>query len=262
MSERSISLAAGVLPECAPIDVARAAEAAGYRHCGFTIPSDDFGESDLAELVRFTSDAGLSVLDVEVLWLDPGAEVTDVHRRKLDAGIALGAANALVVSSEADHGRIADAMNTLCEHVGESPMRVALEFLMITEVRSLAAASAIVAKCGHPKAGVLIDTLHLQRANEGSDDVASFVAAAPSRLPYMQLCDGLLSVDDYLVDALDLRSAAGEGELPLVAVMAAVPDDLPLSLEVRSKRYRDDYPDPIVRARAVLQQTERFLNQP
>lgn len=259
MTERIVSLAAGVLPECSPIEVARAAALSGYRHCGFTIPSDDFGAVHLAELTRFVASEGLGVLDVEVLWLDPGAEVTAVHRRKLDAGIALGAANALVVSSEADRSRTAAALHELCEHVGDVPMRVALEFLMITEVRSLAAASAIVAECGHAKAGVLIDTLHLQRAEEGPRDVSDFLAAAPTRLPYMQLCDGLLSVDDYLVDALDLRSAAGEGELPLAEILDVVTADLPLSLEVRSKRYRDDYPDATERAGAVLRQTERFL---
>jgi hypothetical protein len=47
--------------------------------------------------------------------------------------------------------------------------------------------------------------------------------------------------------------------LPLRDLVAALPNDLPLSLEVRSKRYRETYPDPVDRARAVLAATRKFL---
>jgi sugar phosphate isomerase/epimerase len=83
-------------------------------------------------------------------------------------------------------------------------------------------------------------------------------------LPYAQLCDGparLQRADHatFLADAIDGRSAAGEGELPLRDLLAALPANVPLSLEVRSKRYRDRYADPVERARAVLDATDRFL---
>jgi sugar phosphate isomerase/epimerase len=63
----------------------------------------------------------------------------------------------------------------------------------------------------------------------------------------------------YLEDAVDGRSAPGEGGLPLAALLNALPAGIPLSLEVRSRRYREQYPDPVARARAVLEQTRRFL---
>ena len=90
------------------------------------------------------------------------------------------------------------------------------------------------------------------------------LAGAADLLPYLQLCDGPLDyVDDpdgLLEDALDRRSAAGEGELPLWALMQQVPG-VPLSLEVRSRRYRETYPDAAARAAAVLAQTRRWLAQ-
>jgi sugar phosphate isomerase/epimerase len=58
---------------------------------------------------------------------------------------------------------------------------------------------------------------------------------------------------------MDLRCAAGEGELPLREMLAALPADCPLSLEVRSKRYREEFPQPADRARAILERTREFL---
>ena len=62
-----------------------------------------------------------------------------------------------------------------------------------------------------------------------------------------------------LTDALDGRSAPGEGELPLAEVLNALSDSVPLSLEVRSKRYRHDFEDPGERARAVLEKTLDYM---
>ena len=64
---------------------------------------------------------------------------------------------------------------------------------------------------------------------------------------------------DYLRDAIDDRSAPGEGGLPLRPLLGALPADVPLSLEVRSRKYRERYPDATDRARAVLHATQRFL---
>jgi hypothetical protein len=59
-------------------------------------------------------------------------------------------------------------------------------------------------------------------------------------------------------EALHGRLLPGDGELPLDAVLAAVPD-VPLSLELRSTALMDAHPDPTDRARAVFTATERLL---
>ena len=43
-------------------------------------------------------------------------------------------------------------------------------------------------------------------------------------------------------------------------LLRALPPGIPLSLEVRSAYYREHYPDPAARARAIREQTERFLS--
>ncbi len=131
-------------------------------------------------------------------------------------------------------------------------MRAVLEFLMIAEVKTLAQAVEIVTDVGHPAGGVLVDALHLARCGATPRGRRVDRAASCCRTPNCATVRRVLPRTDYatyLSDAIDGRSAAGEGELPLRDLLAALPANVPLSLEVRSKRYRERYPDP-VRTRA------------
>src|SRR5690606_18130443 len=106
-----------------------------------------------------------------------------------------------------------------------------------------------------------IDSLHFQRAGQAPADLKS---VDRNLLNYSQICDGQLhcenNMDVYLTDAVDLRSAPGEGELPLASLLEALPPAIPLSLEVRSKAYRDRYSDATDRAAAVRQQSLAYFN--
>jgi hypothetical protein len=39
----------------------------------------------------------------------------------------------------------------------------------------------------------------------------------------------------------------------------ALPPELPISLEIRSRHYREQYRDPLERARVILERTRAFL---
>lgn len=257
-----ISLAAGTLPEFQPEHVARAAGKAGFTHCGFTIEPESWNPAALHATKTVIADQDLSVLDVEVVWIPEGGKLTDDHRLIIDAGLELGAANILVVSSEPDHGRTAEALHQLCAWAAPGEMRIALEFLMITAVQSMDSALDIIDKADHPAAALLIDTLHFQRAGHAPEDLEKISA---SLLPYTQICDGNLLCDPgfetYLADAVDLRSCPGEGALPVANIIKALPEHIPLSLEIRSKIYRDQFPDPVDRADAVRKASLAYLKQ-
>ena len=141
-------------------------------------------------------------------------------------------------------------------------MRVALEFLMITAVQSMDDALAIIRKADHPAAALLIDTIHFQRAGHRPGQLEDLEACF---LPYTQICDGNLTCDTsfeaFLEDAVDLRSCPGEGALPVADIIKALPRDIPLSLEIRSKIYRDQFPDAAERASAVRDASLAYLKQ-
>lgn len=257
-----LSLAAGTLPEFQPEQVARAAGEAGFSHCGFTIEPEKWDAAALAAAKAVVAEHDLSILDVEVVWIPEGGKLTDDHRLIIDAGTELGAANVLVVSSEPDHGRTAEALHQLCSWAAPGNMRVALEFLMITAVQSMDDALAIIRKADHPAAALLIDTIHFQRAGHRPGQLEDLEACF---LPYTQICDGNSTCDNsfeaFLEDAVDLRSCPGEGALPVADIIKALPRDIPLSLEIRSKIYRDQFPDAAERASAVRDASLAYLKQ-
>lgn len=250
------------MPEFQPEEVAHAAGQAGFSHVGFTIEPEKWtAETQRATLAAIRAH-DLSVLDVEVIWIPEGGELNDDHKLIIGAGIDLGAANVLVVSAEPDHDRTAAALHQLCEWAAPGNMRVALEFLMITAVQSMDDALDIIRKADHPAAALLIDTLHFQRAGHRSAELEDMEACL---LPYTQICDGnpecAASFEAYLEDAVDLRSCPGERALPVADIIKALPQDIPLSLEVRSKAYRDQFPNATDRATAVRNASLKYLQQ-
>lgn len=262
MSGHLLSLAAGVLPEFAPDVIVRAAARAGYPATGIWCDTDTWTDATTRAVAVELRNGALQALDIEVIWIRPGREVEDSARRLIEIGATLGARNVLIVSANPVLADTKHQFATLCELAAAAGMRAVLEFLMIAQVKTLAQAVDIVTDVGHPTGGVLVDALHLARCGATAADI---LRVAPHLLPYAQLCDGpaqLARADhaSYLSDAIDGRCAAGEGALPLDALLKALPPELPLSLEVRSKRYRDRYADPVDRARAVLDQTRAFLH--
>jgi len=262
MSARVLSLAAGVLPEFRPDQIVRAAAEAGYGATGVWCDTDTWTDATTRAVGQQLREAALQALDIEVVWIRGGRDVPAAARRLIEIGGALGCRNVLIVSANPNVDDTKRQFAVLCECAARAGMRAVLEFLMIAEVKTLGQAVEIVADVGHPAGGVLVDALHLARCGATPADVARI---DPALLPYAQLCDApatlpALAANAYLVDALDGRVAPGEGELPLYELLEALPSDAPLSLEVRSKRYRDAYPDPVERARAVLVATRRFLD--
>jgi len=261
MHEPMLSLAAGVLPEFAPDVIVDAAAAAGYPASGIWFDPESWTDAVTARVRGALAAAALTALDIEVIWIRSGRGVSDDARRLIAVGGELGARNVLIVSANPDRAETCHQFAALCDLADAAGMRAVLEFLMISEIRTLRDALAVVHEVEHPAGGVLIDALHLQRCGAVPADLAG---VDPRLLPYAQLCDGPAALTEttyqsYLTDAVDGRSAPGEGELPLGRLLEQLPPDTPLSLEVRSRRYREQYPDPVERAQAVLRQTRLFL---
>lgn len=256
-----ISLASGVVPEFGPVDTIRAAQTGGFDAVGLWIENRDWDGALQRDARAALADSGLPLLDIEVIWLKPDSLMDD-HRRTLDIGMELGAANALCVSSDPDHGATAARLAELCRHVEGSAMRVALEFGVFTEVKDLASALAVLDRVGHPNRALLLDPIHIDRSRSALGGLAEI---DPGLLPYAQICDAPgerpdpADFDAVIIDAIDLREQCGEGALPLHLFHAALPSNTPLSVELRSKKLREAYPDAGARACAVADATRRWL---
>lgn len=256
-----ISFASGIVPEFGPVDTIRAAAAGSFDAVGLWIETEQWTAPLFREVRAALADTRLPVLDVEVIWIKPDSAMDD-HRRTIDIGAELGAANVLCVSSDPDPGATAARLADLCRHAEGSGIRVALEFGIFTEVKDLTAALAILDAVGHPQRALLLDPIHIDRSRT---DFAALEAIDPTLLPYAQICDAPAlrpdpaDFDAVIIDAIDLREQCGEGALPLDVFHRALPPGIPLSVELRSKALRDGYPDAGDRARVVAQATRRWL---
>jgi sugar phosphate isomerase/epimerase len=261
MSDHLISLASGVLPEFTPVQMARAAAESGFRAVGIWVEPTTWDAGVTRDVRRIVADAGLRVLDAEVIWIKPGP-MDPSHLRIVDIGAEIGAENLLVVSSDPDLSATADKLAALVDHAAPAGIRVSLEFGAFTEMKSLAMTLDVLARTGRESAGLLIDPLHLARTGGAPADLAGVPA---SRFAYAQYCDAAAtgpSVDDVpaiIEEAVDGRLLPGEGALPLNDLLGVLPAGIALSIELRSKALRDAWPDPADRARALKTATEAFL---
>lgn len=259
--DRLVSLAAGVMPDFSPQEAVAAAAASGWPAVGIWYDPDTWTPATTIEIRDRVADAGLIALDMEVVWLKPGPDDPS-HFAAIDAGAAIGARNVLIVSSEPDPARTAEKLARLSRHAAPSGMRVCLEFGAFTAVGDIRAALTILDAAGCEEVGLLIDPLHLARTGGSPADLA---AIDPRRFPYAQFCDAPLrgpppsDVRAIIHEAIDMRLLPGEGELELAELLAALPRDTPLSVELRSAALRDGYPDPAERAKTLLAATRAWL---
>jgi hypothetical protein len=254
-----IALASGVLPEFGPLDIIAAARAADFDAVGLWVELAEWTGATTRDAKAALAQNGLDLIDVEVVWIKPKSLVDD-HKRTLDIGVELGAKNLLCVSSDPGMSATAAKFAALCEH---SPgVRVALEFGIFTEVRNLAMARSVIDAVNHPLAAILIDSIHVDRSGTA---VAEIAALQSHLLPDAQFCDAPAEqpnpndFDAIITDAIDLRMQCGMGALPLAALLDAMPPGIPLSIGLRSKALRDNFPDPADRARKVSRATRAWL---
>jgi sugar phosphate isomerase/epimerase len=260
--QRLISLAAGVVQEFPSEQVVYAAAEAGFNAVGVWCELDTW-TAEKTQLVKTALDeTQLCALDIEVAWFQPG-EAIDSQDRFVDIAAEIGARNILCVSSEPNIDDTKKRFEHLCKKTEGTNIRVALEFLAITEINTLAKAREVVETVNHPAGAILVDALHLSRTGSSVENLKSIDS---NLLPYIQLCDASKDLQDtsmegILEDALYLRKLPGQGELPLKELLAGIDSSTPISLEIRSRALIEQFPDsPKGRAQAVFQATQRFLN--
>lgn len=234
----ALSLAHLTALDVAPPDLFDLAAATGYQRVGIRVLPAAPGAVayPLAPVAvpawrARARDAGVGIHDVEFIPLTPDVQV-QAHAATLELAAELGAKRLNVSGDDEDFARLLDRFGAMCDLAAQFGLVVDLEFMRFRIVANLSQAVALVTQAGRANGKVLLDLLHFHRSGGFADQLA----ATPGDLfGSVQLCDARL-VDPgdagIVAEAREGRLLPGEGELPLLGYLNALPSDIPMSVEV------------------------------
>ena len=237
---RKIIIAPTTLQDTAPIEYIEATAAAGYDGIGLRVhrsPGLPFhpvvGNAPLiAEMKSRIADAGLDVFDLYSFYLQPDTDVAS-FAPAMELGASFGAKYATVMGDDTDWSRQRDKFIATCDLATQFGLTCSLEFAVIRPLATLPQTVRLIEEARR-HAVICVDPLHLARSGGSPADVK---ALDTKYFPYAQISDGILDPGEpnpALFGKLGLgtRAMPGMGKLPLREVIAALPQGIPLSVEL------------------------------
>ncbi|ACC75161.1 sugar phosphate isomerase/epimerase [Paraburkholderia phymatum] len=266
---RALSLSALTVLELTPPQMVQCAADAGYDFVGLRLlPATDHevrheivGDTALKrETLAVLKGTGMRVLDVEIMRLKPDTDVTS-YKPMLETAAELGARFALVAGNDPEEARTADRLAQLCDIAAPLGITPSLEPMPWTEVKNIAQGARIVAASGKRNTGLIIDPIHFDRA---ADSLDALRALPRDYFGYVQFCDAPAErptdLDTLLFQARCERMIPGEGGLDLAGILRALPEHLPVSVEVPTQRWAE-VTRAVDRARRLLNATRAVVEQ-
>jgi sugar phosphate isomerase/epimerase len=264
---RIVSLSALTVLELPPPAMVACAAEAGYSHVGLRlVPAtptevryDTIGDTPTIRETRARlDDTGVRVLDIEILRLRPETNVAD-FLPALETAARLGASNALVAGNDPDESRFVERFAELSDLASQFRIAPSVEPMPWTDVKSFADGARVYRRANRANAGLLIDPIHFDRAGSAASEIATVPAAW---FRYVQLCDAPAArpqeLEELLHQARAERLLPGDGGLDLAGILAALPRDLPVSVEIPMERLAKTMP-AVERARRALAATRKLL---
>lgn len=251
----------------APLEMIATAASAGFGAAGLRLsgrqPGDAWPSVDGDPLAfRRIRDAAdekqVRISSIGGYYISPRVRASHLLAN-VAAAKAVGAPMILQGCSEGNHARVVSLLRDYAKAASDEGIRIALEFMPMSELKSLTQTCELIAECGAANVGILIDALHLARSNATAADVAALDA---SSIYLTQLSDASahLPQGSTLYDeAMAGRMYVGDGGLDLAALVAAVPPDAEIELETPVLAHAG-LPS-VQRARNAAEAAQRFFDR-
>jgi len=209
------------------------------------------------ELLAAMNDRGVSISLGDGFLVLPGADMRNFCS-DLDVLAELGVPRINVVSLDPDLRRTFDQFAALTELGAQRNIETDVEPVPGLTIGDLPTALVALDDVGRPDFRLLIDTMHLVRSGSSAADLS---ALDPQHIGYAQLNDTTLQprIDNYMEEAMYERMVPGEGELPLRDILAALPPDIVIELEVPRRSLALAGISPIDRLRPCVDAARRLL---
>lgn len=213
------------------------------------------GSPAMREMRETMSAAGVAVFDIETITIDPSFSIEGVAA-VFESGRTLGARRVTVSGDDPDYVRLVSNFAALCELAHQYDLSVDFENLGWRSVATFGQALELVRSAQQPNAGVMVDALHFFR-NGGR--LEALAEAPASVIRSVQLCDAPARApttkEEMVAEARGGRLPPGEGALDLAGLLANVPPDSTLSVEVPM----DDGAPVEARAKRIFDATQALL---
>ncbi|MGO4671782.1 sugar phosphate isomerase/epimerase family protein [Bosea sp. 2YAB26] len=224
-----------------PLDFVALAAKVGFSAVGLRLnpafPGAPFyeirpGSAQMRSIRSLLTQTGLRVYDIEFVVIDANF-AADALIPMLESAAELGARRLSVCGDDPDHRRLVASFASLCDVAARFGMGVDIENMPWRRVASIHDAAAIVGEADKANGGVLVDALHLSRGGGLPIDLRTI----PSHfIRSAQLCDAVAerptTFDEIIREARAGRRLPGEASLPLQDLLAELPADVTLSVEV------------------------------
>ncbi|MUL63040.1 xylose isomerase [Mycobacterium sp. CBMA 234] len=212
-----------------------------------------------ADLLAALAHRGVSISLGDGFLVLPDADMR-LFATDLDLMAELGVPQINVVSLDPDRVRSFDQVAILAELAAQRQLATVIEPVPGLTIGDLPTALAAIAHIGRPDVRLVIDTMHLVRSGSGANDLA---AVAPELIGYAQLCDTTLAPqgDNYAEEAMFERMVPREGELPLADIVAVLPDDVVIGLEVPRRALALAGVGPADRLRPCVEAAQALLQR-
>jgi sugar phosphate isomerase/epimerase len=209
------------------------------------------------ELLAAMNDRGVTISLGDGFLVLPDA---DMHNfcSDLDVLAELGVPRINVVSLDPDLSHTFDQFAALTELGAQRNIETDVEPVPGLTVGDLPTAVAALEYVGQPDFRLLIDTMHLVRSGSSAAELS---ALDPQYIGYAQLNDTTLEprIDNYMEEAMFERMVPGEGELPLLDILSALPPDIVIELEVPRRSLALAGVSPTDRLRPCVEAAHRLL---
>jgi sugar phosphate isomerase/epimerase len=267
-----LSLANLTVADAGPLELLDAAAGAGFDSvnmwlipppamaafnvkCGATTPV--VGNATLMrEINARIATSGVHVFEASCSWLSPAFDRSEIAP-VLDTMAQIGARRVSVVGWDADRQRLIANLAALCADAAVYGMMVTFEFMPYSAVRTVADTAGLLAAVGAPNLDVLVDALHLARSGGTPVDLQLLDA---QQIGVVQLCDAPAAApppEQLRDESVNRRLYPGEGELPLDALLEALPGGIVIEIECPTVEHAAE--SIVERARLSAQRSRRFL---